>query len=116
MLKYKCEDVVVYFCYENHDYRRIDSIWEMLDNGKWVIVEDSSYFESAYKKRCKIKELIRSKDRLKKEIGVFSNNELNKKYSSVVHELMNIFGTMVLIDYTSDQLMRMIDEGKILLT
>ena len=115
MLKYKCEDTVAYFVYENQEYRRIDGAWEMRNESKWEMVEECALFETAYKKRCKIKELIKSKDRLKKEIGIYSNNELNKKYTHVVQELMKVFGTMVFVDYTSEQLMRILDEGKLLI-
>ena len=117
MLKFKRESIVVYFVYDGHEYRRIDGVWEVHVDSKWNVVDDTDTFELVYNKRCKIKELIKLKDRLKRDMGSYVNNkELNDKYSNVVQELMGVFGIMTMISNSSEQLSKMLDEGKIFIS
>lgn len=110
MLKYKGSDIVVYFSDKEKEYRRVNKCWEVLSDGTWKVTDDCNEIEIQYKKRTKLRALIKRRDELNiKDIEDNKQTEL----SSIVRELISIIGITKYVDSSSQKLLDMLDSGEI---
>jgi hypothetical protein len=112
MLTYKNNSVVIYFIYDGHEYRRIESQWEIRGELSWNFATNYTYLESIYQKRQRVFNLINEVDKLKKEVQCMAI-DISAKYTNAVRELMAIFGVTVMIDYNKEKLIKLLNEGRI---
>jgi len=110
MLKYKGSDIVVYFTDKDKEYRRVNRCWEVLSDGTWKVSEDCTEIETQYKKRTKLRALIKRREELNK---THIEGDKETELTSIVRELISIIGITKYIDTTSNKLLEMIDTGEI---
>ena len=114
MLKYKRTDIVVYFMYNDIEYRRVGGKWEVNINGIWNETNVCEWIETQYKNRTKFRELIKRRDMLAGS-SILSPSDKNKEneLSEIVTNIIDIIGINKYIDNNSEQLLNMLDNGEI---
>jgi hypothetical protein len=113
MLKYKRTDVVVYFTHKEMEYRRVDSCWEVYLDGMWRVSLDCESVETQYKKRIKLRNLIKRKELLVSNDNNVNSTNRESEISDIAGELISIFGITTYMDNTSNQLLEKLDTGEI---
>jgi len=112
MLKYKRTDVVVYFSHKELEYRRMDSCWEVLLDGNWMLSKDCDAIEDQYKQRTKFRNLIKRKESLSKSTVTGNNNDTTE-LSNLVRILIDTLGIGTYMDNTTQQILDKLDSGEI---
>ena len=113
MLKYKRTDIVVYFSYNELDYRRVDSCWEVCLDGIWMLSKDCEWIESQYKKRINLRNLIKRKECLSQNSLSDDENSTTGELSVIVRKLIDTLGIGMYMDNTAKQLLDKLDTGEI---
>lgn len=113
MLKYKRTDVVVYFTDKDIEYRRVDSCWEVYLDGMWRVSLDCELVDRQYKRRIKLRNLIKRKELLISNDNTIESTDRESEISDIAGELISIFGITNYMGNTSAELLEKLDTGEI---